>query len=60
MDTEEPVQLSQEALDAFKAIYRQEFRRDISNEQAQEMGCRLLRLFILLAQEIPPSHLQPV
>jgi hypothetical protein len=44
-----PHQLSQEAIDRFKEIYLEEFGEAISDDQAQEMGLRLLRIFWLLS-----------
>jgi hypothetical protein len=46
-----PAQLSQASLDEFKAIYRAEFGPEISDDEAQEMGSRLLRLLLLLGEE---------
>ena len=42
------MQLTQEALDEFKAIYQSEFGEDITDAQAREMGTRLLRVFRVL------------
>jgi hypothetical protein len=50
---EAPRQLSRQAVDEFKAIYRDEFGEDISNDEALEMALRLLRLFDLLLQPLP-------
>ena len=44
------MQLTQEALDEFKAIYKKEFGEDISDAQAREMGTRLLRVFHVLLE----------
>ena len=38
------MQLTQEDLEEFKAIYRQEYGIDISDAEALEMGTRLLRV----------------
>jgi hypothetical protein len=43
-----PQILSRMAIDEFKAIYQEEFGEEISDEEAQEMGLRLLRLLKLL------------
>lgn len=40
--------LTQEAIDEFKAIYKSEFKEDISDDEAREMGTRLLRVFRVL------------
>jgi hypothetical protein len=49
-----PRQLSGQAAKEFKAIYREQFGQDLSDDQAQEMGLRLLNLFkILLLPDRP-------
>ncbi len=50
---EAPCQLSHQAIEEFKAIYRDEFGEDISDDEAQEIDLRLLRLFDLLLQPLP-------
>ena len=40
--------LTQEALNEFKAIYQRQFGEEISDDQAREMGSRLLRVFRVL------------
>jgi hypothetical protein len=52
-DMDAPRQLSRQAVEEFKTIYREEFREDISDDQAQEIALRLLRLFDLLLQPPP-------
>jgi hypothetical protein len=49
-----PQQLSHEAIEEFKAIYRQEFGQDISDDEARVIALRLLRLFHLLSRS--PAH----
>ena len=44
------MQLTQEAIDEFKAIYKKEFGEDISDAEALEMGTRLLRVFHILLE----------
>ena len=44
-------QLSREAIDDFKNIYREEFHRDITDDEALEMGLRLLNLLKLLLED---------
>lgn len=51
-----PHQLSQQAIDSFKEIYLQEFGEEISDDMAQEMGLRLLRVFDLLSRPAPPTN----
>jgi hypothetical protein len=44
----QPDQLSQEAIDEFKAIYEREFGEMLSDDQAHEKAMGLLNLFYLL------------
>jgi hypothetical protein len=46
-----PKQLSREALDEFKAAYKEEFGVVLTDDQVQEMAVRLLRFFGILADE---------
>ena len=50
---EAPRQLSRQAVEEFKAIYHEEFGQDVSDDEAQEIALRLLRLFDLLVQPLP-------
>jgi hypothetical protein len=43
-----PQILSRKAILEFKAIYHEEFGGEISDDEAQEMGLRLLKLLKLL------------
>ncbi len=43
-----PQQLSREAIDDFKAIYKDEFGNELSDDEVQEVALRLLRLFGVL------------
>ena len=43
-------QLSQGAIDSFKAIYNEDFGKQISDDAAEDMGLRLLRLIDLLLE----------
>jgi len=43
-----PQQLSQQAIAEFKAIYKDEFGQDLSNDEVQEIALRLLRFFCIL------------
>ena len=52
-DMEPSQQLSREAVDEFKSAYREEFGRDLSDSEVQEMGLQLLRLFNLLLRPNP-------
>jgi hypothetical protein len=47
-----PQQLSRQAIDEFKAIYRDEFGQDLSDDQVQEIAIRLLRFFGVLRQPL--------
>jgi hypothetical protein len=48
-----PQQLSRQAIDEFKAIYRDEFGRELSDDEVQEIALRLLRFFGILVR---PDH----
>ena len=48
-----PQQLSRQAIDEFKAIYQEEFGRELSNDEVQEIGIRLLRYFGILVKPLP-------
>ena len=45
-----PNQLSREAMDEFKTIYKEEFGEELSDGQVQEIALRLLRFFGILAK----------
>lgn len=42
------MQLSQEALTEFKAIYQEEFGEDLSDEEALDAALRVLRFFMVM------------
>lgn len=42
--------LTQEAIDELKAIYRKHYGEDLPDDEAQEMGNRLLRVFAVLTR----------
>jgi hypothetical protein len=41
------------AIDEFKSIYQQEFHEILSEDEAQEIALRLLRLFDILIAPLP-------
>ena len=45
-----PEQLSPQAIEEFKAVYRDEFGRVISDDEAREIAFRLLRFFGVLTR----------
>jgi hypothetical protein len=45
-----PQQLSREAIDEFKAIYKDEFGEVLSDDEVQEIAIRLLRFFGILTR----------
>jgi hypothetical protein len=47
------LKLSKEAIEELKEIYRKEFGKEISDEEAQEMGIRLIRFFKIILRPIP-------
>jgi hypothetical protein len=50
--------LSKEAINEFKAIYREEFGEEISNAEAQELGESLISLFKVIYRPIPRKDKQ--
>ncbi|MGZ4971356.1 MAG: hypothetical protein ACXWIU_10765 [Limisphaerales bacterium] len=48
-----PKQLSREALEEFKAAYKEEFGILLADHQVQEIAVRLLRFFGMLADASP-------
>jgi len=48
-----PQQLSREAIDDFKAIYQDEFGKELSDDEVQEIALRLLRFFGIPPQPVP-------
>jgi hypothetical protein len=51
---DKPQRLSREAIETFKTIYRHEFGGELSDDQAVEMGLRLLNFLKFL---LVPSSL---
>ena len=47
-----PQQLSREAIEEFKAIYEEEFGKQLTDEEVQEIALRLLRFFGILNRPI--------
>lgn len=45
-----PNQLSREAIEEFKAIYKDEFGEVLSDDEVQEIAMRLLRFFGILSK----------
>lgn len=50
--------LSKQAKEAFKKCWQHEFNEEISDQQAQEQGVKLLRLFSLIYRPISKSWLE--
>lgn len=48
--------LTQNAIDDLKAIYRRKYGEDLSDDEAWEMGNRLLRLFAVLTRAPKPKQ----
>lgn len=53
------MQISDDTLDEFIAIYRAEFDEEISRKDAGEMALRVLRLYDLLSKQLPPKNTMP-
>lgn len=47
------MKLSETAIKEFKEIYYREYGKSISDEEAQEIGQRLIRLFRIIYRPIP-------
>lgn len=45
--------ISEKALKEFKEIYKEEFGEDISDEEAIDLGTRLINLFKVIYRPIP-------
>lgn len=46
-------QLSQQAIEEYKAIYKKEYGKDITDAEADEQGMKLIRLFKIIYRPIP-------
>jgi AMMECR1 domain-containing protein len=46
-----PQELSREAIDEFKAAYKDEFGEELSDDEVREIAMRLLRFFGILSKE---------
>lgn len=53
------MRFSDDALDEFRAIYRDEFGEEIARDEAQEMGTRLVELLRLLLRPLPSDAAWP-
>ena len=47
------MKINDEALEEFIALYRAEFKKDISREDALEMAMRLVNLYLLIYRPLP-------
>lgn len=47
------MRFSNDVLDEFRAIYRDEFGEEITRDEAQEMGTRVVELLRLLLRPLP-------
>lgn len=45
-----------EAIEEFKAVYQEEFKKRLSDDEVQAIARRLLRFFGILAQTDPDEH----
>lgn len=45
-----PKQLSREAIEEFRTIYQEEFGKNLTDDEVQEIALRLLRFFGILSQ----------
>jgi hypothetical protein len=51
--------LDRKAIEELKAIHRREFNRDLTDDEAWEMGNRLLRIFAVLMRVPTPPKQEP-
>ena len=54
------MRFTDDALDEFRTIYRDEFGEDITRDEAQEMGTRVVELLRLLLRPLPSATESPV
>ena len=50
------MQLDNKAIRRFKELYRLEFNADISDDEAQELGWNLIRLFQIIYRPMPDKR----
>lgn len=53
------VKLSPEAIAEFKAIYKEEFGEEITDDRAAELGGRLIRMMEVIYRPIDPTKKRP-
>jgi hypothetical protein len=51
--------LSDEALDEFIAIYKEEYGEDIDRKDALSMATELVTLYLRLSRKLPNEHISP-
>ena len=51
-----PNQLSREAIEEFRTIYKEEFGKRLTDDEVLEIAMRLLRFFGILNQPNPEDH----
>jgi hypothetical protein len=51
--------ISDQALEEFAKLYKEEFNEEITRAQASEMAFRLVTLYELLAQKLPEKPITP-
>jgi len=47
------MQIPKKHLDEFKKIYKQDYGEDLSDDEAQEIAGRLIRIMKIIAQPLP-------
>lgn len=52
-----PTKLSEESIDRFIQICREDLNMEITREKAEEEGLRLLRLVIAVLENLPPEDI---
>jgi len=48
--------LSQQAIEEYRQIYKEQFGKEISHDEALRQGIKLLRLFKAIYKPIPINH----
>ncbi len=50
------MKLTLEAIEEFREAYRKDFGREISKEEAEELGIRLITLFSVIYKPLPKNN----
>lgn len=53
------MEISKEDLEELKNIYKEDYGETLSDAEAREMGQRLINLFRIICQPLPPNSKEP-